>query len=105
MGIQIKSFRKFEKNTLKGFCDVLLMPSGLEIRDLTVHEGHGKRWVNMPSRPYQDENGETKYSYILFFPDKQRSEQFQQSVLKALKEYQPPQPARQGYSDDPDIPF
>jgi hypothetical protein len=105
MGIEIKSFRKFEKNTLKGFLTVLLQPSGLEIRDLTLHEKNGKRWVNMPSRPYEDDEGETRYSYIIFFPDKKRAEQFQQATLKALKEYQQPNPEPKTVLDEDGFPF
>ena len=90
MAITIKDLRKFEKNTLRGFFTVLIEPTGLEIRDLTLHEKNGNRWFNMPSRPYEDENGDTKYSYIIFFPDKDRARQFQKAVLKALDEFQPP---------------
>jgi hypothetical protein len=86
---------------------ILLQPSGLEIRDCTLHEKADSRWINMPSRPYEDQNGDIKYSYIVFFPDKDRAQQFQEAVLKALKGYQPPKPEPQqtGYQDDSGIPF
>ena len=103
MAIEIKFFRKYEKNTLKGFLTVLLQPSGIEIRDLTLHEKNGKRWVNMPNKPYEDE-GETKYSYIVFFPDKDRAQKFQEATLKALDKYRPPEPDPEPIEDD-DLPF
>lgn len=99
MAIEIKEFRKFEKNTLRGFLTVLLHPSGIEIRDITLHEKNNTRWVNMPSRPYQDEDGSTKYSYIIYFPNKDRAKQFQNAVLTALDKFQP-----QGNAPD-DPPF
>jgi len=87
MGIEITKFRKFTKNTLQGFCNILLTNIGLEIRDATIHEKIGKRWVSLPAKPYQDEDGATKYSYIVKFTDKEKYEQFQSQALKALDEY------------------
>ena len=87
MAIEIKAFRKFEKNSLRGFVTVELPTVGLEIRDCTVHESNGKRWVGLPAKPYQAEDGSTKYSYIISFPDKAIYGAFQGQVLKALDEY------------------
>ena len=104
--IDPRTGKPFRKYTLRGFVTISLQPSGLEIRDCTLHEKAGSRWINMPSRPYEDENGNTKYSYIVFFPEKSRAQQFQEAVLKALKEYQPPEPKpQQTGSTNDDIPF
>jgi hypothetical protein len=92
MPVKIKDFRQYEKNTLKGFVTVILEPTGIEIRDLTLHQKGDRRWLNMPAKPYQDDEGETRYSYIVFFPDKKRAEQFQEAALMALEEYQQPVP-------------
>jgi hypothetical protein len=107
MPIEIKEFRPYVKNTLQGFCTVLLQPSGLEIRDLTVHQKGDRRWINMPSRPYQNSEGKTSYSFIILFPDKERSQQFQTAVLKALDKYLPPPPKQTESEryDDGSIPF
>jgi hypothetical protein len=87
MGIEIVSFRKLEKKTLIGFCTVRLTNAGLEIRDATVHQKDGKKWVNLPSRPYEKEDGFTGYSYIVKFVDKDRYFQFQKAVLQELDKY------------------
>ena len=84
MSIEIKSFRKFEKNTLKGFLTIFMSNIGLEVRDATLHEKEGKRWIGFPAKPYQDEAGDTKYSYIIKFTDKAKWEQFQKATLEAL---------------------
>jgi hypothetical protein len=106
MAVEIKDFRPYERNTLKGFLTVLLQPSGLEIRDLTVHQKGDRRWVNMPSRPYQNSEGKTSYSFIILFPDKERSQRFQDVALKALDEYLPkPKPAEQMRYENGSIPF
>jgi hypothetical protein len=103
MAIKITEFRKFEKNTLKGFATVFLTGAGLQIKDCTVHQDHGKRWISLPAKPYKDEEGNTKYSYIVSFPDKGIYSKFQEQALKALDEHlalnKEPQPS----SDE--IPF
>jgi hypothetical protein len=84
MGIEITKWRKFEKNSLQGFCNILMTNIGLEIQDGTVHEKDGKKWVGLPAKPYQDDEGNTKYSYIVKFVDKEKYQQFQKAALKAL---------------------
>ena len=87
MTIEVSKFRKMGKGTLLGFCNILMTGIGLEIRDCTLHESQGKRWVNLPSKPYQAEDGTTKYSYIVSFPDKEIYWAFQEQALKALDEF------------------
>lgn len=87
MAIQIQQFRKYEKNSLQGFVTLLLTGPGLEIRDATYHMSNGKRWISLPSKPYQDKDGSTKYSYILAFPDKKIYAAFQSQAIEALDEY------------------
>lgn len=87
MAVEITKFRRFNKNTLRGFCNILIPGIGLEIRDATLHEKNGKKWVGLPSRPYQDEAGETKYVYIVKFVDREKSDQFEVAALKALDAY------------------
>lgn len=103
MAIEITKWRKFEKNSLQGFCNILIMNIGLVIRDATVHEKDGKRWIGLPAKPYQDESGDTKYSYIVKFVDKDKYGQFQKSALKALDEYLAKE-NNQGLTDD-ELPF
>ena len=60
---------------------------GLELRDLTLHQKGGKRWVGLPAKPYQDENGDQKWSHIVKFYDKARGDQFEKTVIAALDIY------------------
>jgi hypothetical protein len=105
MAIQIQGFRKYEKNSLKGFVTLQLPTVGLEIRDCTVHEANGKRWVGLPAKPYQDKDGSTKYSYIVSFPDKKIYGAFQDQALQALDEYMRHHDQGQPEIPDDDIPF
>jgi hypothetical protein len=101
MSVEIVKFREHKKNTLQGFLTILLQPSGIEIRDLTVHEKNGKRWIGMPAKPYLDDSGDTKYSLIVYFPDRDRSDQFQKAVLAALDKFRPQMSLQQTQSGMP----
>jgi hypothetical protein len=110
MGIEIVKFRKFEKNTLKGFLTILMTNIGLEIRDCTVHQKDGKRWVGLPAKPYEKEDGTTAYSYVIKFVDKNKYFQFQEAFIKELSQYLKKQnvstPGQgENYDASQDIPF
>ena len=87
MAIEIIKFRSYQKNTLRGFLTIRLTNIGLEIRDMTVHEKNGKRWVALPAKPYEKESGGQGWSYIVTFYDKARGEQFQKACIKAFDTY------------------
>lgn len=95
MAIEIISFRKLEKNTLRGFLTVRLTNVGLEIRDCTVHEKASKRWIVLPARQYTDKDGEERWALINYFYDDGRFHQFTKVTLKALDKFlateQPPE--------------
>ena len=102
MATEITKFRKFQRNSLQGFLNILMTNVGLEIRDATLHEKDGKRWIGLPAKPYEDESGNTKYSYIIKFVDKDKYQQFQKATLKALDQYR----VDEGEElPDQDIPF
>lgn len=75
MNTKIKNFRKFEKNTLRGFCDLEI--GDFTVKDWTYHTKNGKSWVNPPAKQYTDDNGERKYSPIVFIEDRDRYQAFQ----------------------------
>jgi len=84
MGVEITKFREFRKNSLIGFCNILMTNIGLEIRDATVHTKDGNQWIGLPPKPYEKEDGSTGYSYIIKFTDKVKYAQFQKLALEAL---------------------
>jgi hypothetical protein len=86
MGLEITKFRAVDKNTLRGFLSVRMGNMGLEIRDIAVHEKNGSRWLQMPSRPYTDNQGATKYAFILDWFDTDKKAQFEAEVFRLMKE-------------------
>ncbi len=99
--MKVLTWQKHQKNTLKGFFE-LSLDSGLNVRGVTYHSKEdGRRWVAFPAKPYEDENGETKYQNILYIPDDARWKKFQQMALQALDNY-----FTTHNQDDPeDVPF
>lgn len=86
MAIEITSFKPYTKNTLRGFLTLRLTNIGLEVRDATLHEKNGKRWIQLPSKAYQKDE-KTLWTAIVDFYDKARSEQFQKAALEAIDQF------------------
>jgi hypothetical protein len=85
--IEIVEFRPHQKNTLQGFLTLRMTSVGLEIRDVALHQQNGRRWLQLPSKPYQKPDGSQGWSYILHFYQKSCLERFQQVALKALDDF------------------
>jgi hypothetical protein len=85
--MKIIKFTKFEKRTLRGFCEVEL-PSGMCIRDLTYHvRDDGSRWVGYPSKQYEKQDGGAGWTNQIWFEDKSVHYEFQKQLLNALDDY------------------
>ena len=84
--MQIINWRPYERNTLLGFLEVEL-PSGLRIKDMTLHRKDGRKWIGYPARPYKAEDGTEKYNNIIYFADKDIHGKFQKQVLAAVDAY------------------
>ena len=67
--MKILKFRRYEKNTLKGFIEVEL-PSGLIIKDITWHQKEDREWLGLPARQYDKEDGSKGWANLVEFSDK-----------------------------------
>jgi DNA-binding cell septation regulator SpoVG len=79
------SVKNYRKNTgrgkIKGW--FTLVARDLEINDCTLVEGGKGDFIGLPQRSYQ-KDGETKYTAIVFIPDKDRRYAFNDWALKEL---------------------
>jgi hypothetical protein len=87
MNIEITSFDPCSGTTLQGFL-VVRLESGLEIRDIALHQKNGKRWLQLPAKPYKKKDGGKGWSYILSFHKKEHFNKFQEVTLRALDAFQ-----------------
>jgi len=85
--MEVLKFQKYEKNTLRGFLEVKL-PSGMCVRDLTLHKKNGNRWVGYPSKAFTKEDGSQGWMNQIWFEDKETHNKFQNQILAAFDAYQ-----------------
>jgi hypothetical protein len=83
-------WRPLQRGSLQGFV-TLHLPSGLVIRDCTLHQSGEKRWVGLPGKPQIDASGATRrndsgkvlYTPVIDIVPSAR-ERFQTEALRAV---------------------
>jgi|TARA_Y100000034_G_scaffold115752_1_gene153300 hypothetical protein len=79
------SFRAYEENTLRGFCDLYLERIRATIRDCTYHVKNDEAWVGLPGVPYKIEGQEKPgYKAVLVFDDDVKYS-FRDAAVDAVK--------------------
>jgi hypothetical protein len=95
--IEVTGFNRFEKGTLRGFCDIVIRELRLAIHEIAVHEKNGSRWASMPAKPWlgkdgvaiRDDDGKIKFSPLFEFETRELRAAFSAAVWKALLEFDP----------------
>jgi len=110
MKILVKEFKKYEKNTLKAFCDLELLDLCLVIKGCGVHQKEGRAWISFPGQKYKTQDGETVWADILTFSDDNKREEFRKAAVDAVKRFVENENQKEQYSDKPneetdDVPF
>ena len=85
--VECRSFRRVDKNTLRGFVSLTVAPPGITINDLCLHEKAGRRWLSFPAKPYQDKEGRQQWWPIVEIEDKEILRRFQAAGLEAIDRY------------------
>lgn len=81
----VSDWKPFNKNTLHGFFTIIT-PSGLRIRDCTLHERDGNPWVKFSTKPWSKSDGSASYTPLIDFVTDEIRKSFQQQALVALDE-------------------
>lgn len=90
-GIVATNWRRLEKNSLRGFCD-LSLARGLTIKDCALHQQNGRECIGLPGKPLIDEDGRHRidpgtgrrlYVPVIEIGKEERSG-FQREALKAV---------------------
>jgi hypothetical protein len=97
LSIRIKCFKPHRSNTLPGFVDLTVPEMHTQILGATVHESHGKRWVNLPSKPplnsdgcaERDERGKIVDLHGVQFNDRKTLDRFSERGIEALVDVHP----------------
>jgi hypothetical protein len=86
--MRLIEFRPLSKNTLRGFA-VLELPSGLVVRDVSIHQKGEKCWAGLPSRPMvgsddkviRNHAGKVQYAAMLGWRDRGLADRFSAAVV------------------------
>ena len=85
MSVECVSYRPFKKGCLEGFADLWVPKMGLEFYGCTVHSKDGKRWLNLPSKEYEDkDSGERKFRHVVRFRNSAHYTQFGIHALESI---------------------
>ena len=94
--LKLLEWRAFRKNTLHGFA-VVELPSGLIVRDISVHQKNGKFWASLPARPMLDgdgrhvvnHSGKAQYAALLGWRDRDLADRFSVAVVALVRAAHP----------------
>lgn len=68
--------------------DLSCEKAGFDLYGCALHMKDGRRWVNLPQRPYQDkETGETKYANTVKIPNQDHYKAFQHMAREAIDKW------------------
>ena len=95
MQISLTDWREMRRNSLRGFASVRI--GDLLVRDIAVHNSHGKRWASLPSKPIVNsdgvarrmDNGKIQYAAILEWSRRELQDEFSEAVIEALEREHP----------------
>ena len=89
--VEIAEFKRMDRGSLRGFVTVRIPAMRLSIRDCTVNESNGRRWVGLPGkaqigsdRELIKRDGKIQYSPVCAFDSKDVGDAFSAAVLAAL---------------------
>lgn len=96
MKLVVDEFKPLQKNTLRGFCR-LLLPEGLILHDVSVHVRDGRAWASPPGKPMlsregvqmRDAAGKPLFAPVLSFTGKADQAAFSTAVVDALRRTHP----------------
>jgi hypothetical protein len=83
--IRCLRFVRHEKNTLRGFCDLQLVRTGIIIKDCSLHQKNDRYWISFPARPYRAPDGGVAWAATVEFADGANREAFQKQAVAAVR--------------------
>jgi hypothetical protein len=89
--IALRRWRPDARGNRVGFADVELLPFGLRIDDIAIHQAdNGKAWVCMPGVPVLDETGQQRrgknaWAALFHWRDEKHKERFRNALLTLIR--------------------
>lgn len=84
--IEIQNYKPVNKGVVIATFNAKIQKWGdFIIRDLTLFEKNGSRWVSMPSKQYTNQAGEKKYFSYCLFENPDVAKKFNEKILEEVK--------------------
>src|SRR5579872_6129304 len=94
LSVKVESFKPHRSHSLFGFVDFVIPELRLRVKEATVHQANGRRWIGLPAKPQidrqgrvrHDERGKIAYASVLQFTDRDTGDAFSERAVAALLE-------------------
>jgi hypothetical protein len=84
VGIVASDWEPVEKNTLRGFCTLTFLRTGLRIHRCALHTKGNARWIAFPAREWTGQDGAKRYAILIEFANRAAKDRFQRLALAAV---------------------
>lgn len=85
--VRCTEFKRFEKNTLRGFAKLEIPGWGVSICDITLHTKNGSTWVGLPAKRYSKKDGTEGWQPTVEFLDDAAKRAFQSAAVAAIERF------------------
>ena len=85
MTIECMRFQSVNKGSLLGYADFYIPKTGQEIYGCQLHQKDGRRWINLPSKEYTNDQGERKFSPCVRYRERSHMDAFSEACKKAIE--------------------
>jgi hypothetical protein len=102
--IEVINFKLMPEGACKAKFTVKIVKMGMEIRDCGLFEAQGKKWIGMPSKPYEKDGMKKYFNFVSFTPEMKK--RFDDQVFAELSKIWPKQQEfEQNNEVNDDLPF
>lgn len=85
--IVVSNIEAINKNSLVATCDVSIKPWKMTMRGVTLFQKGENRWVGLPSRKWENDQGETKWQELIIFDDEGVRKRFSRQIKDAIDKF------------------
>lgn len=85
--IEVSNINPINKGDILATVSVHIRPWKLKIHEVCIFQKGLNKWISLPSRKYENKEGETKYFKLLEFDDSGAEKRFRDQIVHAVDEY------------------
>lgn len=85
--LTVSNIQPINKGSVICKCDVHIAPWKMTLKEVMVFQKGAQRWINLPSKQYTNESGETKYTEVIAFDNDAIKTSFRNQITSAIDAY------------------